>query len=52
MIDLEAYRALLAELKEVAMLLFFARGEEARKALEARQLKIIERLTDLGQPKE
>ena len=47
-IDLEAYRAGLADLKEVTSLLAIARGVETRKALEARQRKIIEKLTDLG----
>lgn len=57
-IDLEAYRAGLADLKEVTSLLAIARGVETRKALEARQRKIIEKLTELGvsrasvQPKE
>ena len=57
-IDLDAYRALLADLKEVGMLLAQARGVGTRKALEARQRKIIENLNDLGvspasvQPKE
>lgn len=47
-IDLEAYRAGLADLKEVTSLLAIARGVETRKALEARQRKIIEKLTELG----
>lgn len=47
-IDLEAYRAGLADLKEVNSLLAIARGVETRKALEARQRKIIEKLTELG----
>lgn len=47
-IDLEAYRAGLADLKEVTSLLATARGVETRKALEARQRKIIGKLTDLG----
>ena len=47
-IDLDAYRALLADLKEVGTLLSIARGVETRKALEARQRKLIEKLTDLG----
>lgn len=47
-IDLEAYRALLADLKEVGTLLSIARGVETRKALQARQRKIIEKLTELG----
>ena len=57
-IDLEAYRAGLAELKELTALLSIARGVETRKALEARQREIIEKLTELGvspasvQPKE
>lgn len=47
-IDLDAYRALLADLKEVATLLAIARGVETRKALEARQRKTIDKLTELG----
>ena len=47
-IDLEAYRALLADLKEIGTLLAMARGVDIRKALEARQRKIIEKLTELG----
>ena len=47
-IDFEAYRAQLADLKEIGTLLSIARGVETRKALEARQRKIIKKLTDLG----
>ena len=47
-IDMEAYRALLADLKEVGTLLSIARGVETRKALEARQRKIIDKLLELG----
>lgn len=48
LIDLEVFRALLADLKEVGTLRSMARGVETRKALEARQRKIIEQLTELG----